>query len=108
MEGYDYMADYYWLLLFIIFITLAAIFQGIWVYKDAKSRNLKAGLWTFLSMAGTNSSGLLSYLLFGRKSAKGINVGSNRKYVIGFVVSFIGALLSFIMVAYHLVCGNLP
>ena len=50
-----------------IVFVLAIVFSAIWVYKDAKSRGLPAGLWAFFVVISGNFIGLILYILIARK-----------------------------------------
>jgi hypothetical protein len=53
----------------LLLVIGAAIASGVWVYQDAKSRGLEAGLWTLLAVVVPNFLGVLIYFMVGRKSA---------------------------------------
>jgi len=97
------MMELWGLIPFFVFVVLSVSFMVVWVYKDAKSRNMKAGLWTLLSMSGNNCSGLFLYLIFRRKNAKIDFNKSHKKYVVCFAISMTGVLLSFFFVVYQMI-----
>ena len=47
--------------------VLAITFVAIWVFKDAKSKGLPAGLWVFLVAMTGSFMGLILYILIARK-----------------------------------------
>lgn len=53
---------------------------GKWIYKDAKSRGMRPGLWTVIGLSGQNMGGFLIYLL-SRKSKKEMETEAERKCV---------------------------
>ena len=51
----------------ILFIGVTFILLGTWTYKDAKKRNLDAGLWTTIVLLVPNLMGLIIYFLVARR-----------------------------------------
>lgn len=51
----------------ISFIVVTFAFLGTWTYRDAKKRNLNAGLWTAIVLLVPNLMGLIIYFLVARK-----------------------------------------
>lgn len=49
------------------FIVLVLTFLATWTYRDAKKRNLDAGLWTAIVLLVPNLIGLIIYFLVARK-----------------------------------------
>lgn len=101
------MNNYYAVVAFVVFVFLSVTFMGIWVYKDAKSRNLKAGLWTLIAMSGNNCSGLFLYFLLGRKTTKDFVIKPFIPYAIGFGISFVGLLITFAFIGYSIITGTM-
>lgn len=117
------MNEFIWIGLAITLILVSAIFLYTWTYRDAKNKGLNAKLWTLIVIFGPNGIGLLIYLLVARKQnfVKCINcnniISLDSKYcskcgnlmtevkeiekkptkhlIIGFITSFIVAILCF-------------
>lgn len=52
-------------------LALAAVaLIALWVYRDAKSRGLEAGVWTLVVILVPSLMGLLLYLLVGRRESR--------------------------------------
>lgn len=80
-------------LMFVSIITAVA-FMCRWTYLDAKSRGLDAGLWTVCVLIGQNLTGLIVYLLAGRKgTAPSVEVKA-KKYVVSAVISLAVFIIS--------------
>lgn len=62
----------FFIALALTFALLSIVFIGLWVYKDAKQRELQAGLWTLLVVCIGNPIGLILYLLIGRNQKHAI------------------------------------
>ena len=82
----------------ISFLLVALI--AVWVYRDAKSRGLSAGLWALVSILANIPIGLLIYLLLGRKDKPVITKPVKaRPYLIGGILCFvimIGSMIGFV------------
>ncbi len=55
-------------LVFLALTSMALI--AVWVYRDAKSRGLEAGVWTLVVVLVPSLLGLLLYFLVGRKESR--------------------------------------
>ena len=72
-----------------IFGIVASV--GYWVYKDAKVRSDKPGLWTLIAVVTPNLFGLIIYLFVGRTKAG----KSGRRHKIPIIVCSICLVISF-------------
>lgn len=48
----------------------SVVLMAVWVYRDAKSRGLEAGVWTLVVVVVPSLMGLLLYLLVGRREGR--------------------------------------
>lgn len=89
----------------LMFVSIIAAVASMcrWTYLDAKSRGLNAGLWTVCVLIGQNLSGLIIYLLAGRKGTLPSVEVKAKKYVVSailsltlFVVSCVGLVTSLV------------
>lgn len=82
------------IVLMFVSIILAAVFMCRWTYLDAKSRGLNASLWTVCVLIGQNLTGLIIYLLVGRKgTVPSVKIGV-KKYVTAIIISLAMFILS--------------
>ena len=87
-------------------ILLAAL-TAIWVYRDAKSRGLSAGLWALVALLGQAPVGLLVYLLIGRKDAPVVTKPvKGMPYLIAGILCFVIMIGSSVAFVTHAIVSN--
>lgn len=59
-----------YLILFFVCLIIGAICIGIWIFQDAKAKQLNAELWTIICVLVPYGIGTIIYFVFGRKKKR--------------------------------------